>query len=44
VLQLGAGRRRTDDVIDPAAGIDRLVQTIEMLVESNLTARAAKPM
>jgi pyrimidine-nucleoside phosphorylase/thymidine phosphorylase len=25
VLQLGAGRRRTEDVIDPAAGIDRLV-------------------
>ncbi len=26
VLQLGAGRRRSDDVIDPAAGVDRLVQ------------------
>jgi pyrimidine-nucleoside phosphorylase len=26
VLQLGAGRRRTDDAIDPAAGIDSLVQ------------------
>jgi pyrimidine-nucleoside phosphorylase len=27
VLQLGAGRRTTADVIDPAAGIDRLVQS-----------------
>jgi pyrimidine-nucleoside phosphorylase/thymidine phosphorylase len=26
VLQLGAGRRRSDDAIDPAAGVDRLVQ------------------
>lgn len=26
VLQLGAGRRRTEDVIDPAAGIVKLVQ------------------
>ena len=26
VLQLGGGRRKTDDVIDPAAGIDQLVQ------------------
>jgi thymidine phosphorylase len=26
VLQLGAGRRRSDDVIDPAAGVDCLVQ------------------
>ena len=26
VLQLGAGRRRTEDVIDPAAGISALVQ------------------
>ncbi len=26
VLQLGAGRRRSDDPIDPAAGVDRLVQ------------------
>jgi len=26
VLQLGAGRRRTDDAIDPAAGISALVQ------------------
>jgi pyrimidine-nucleoside phosphorylase len=26
VLQLGGGRRRSDDTIDPAAGIDRLAQ------------------
>jgi thymidine phosphorylase len=26
VLQLGGGRKATTDVIDPAAGVDRLVQ------------------
>lgn len=31
VLQLGGGRRRTDDTIDPAAGIDRLVQQGERI-------------
>lgn len=31
VLQLGAGRRRSDDTIDPAAGIDRLVQCGEQV-------------
>ena len=29
VLQLGGGRTTTDDVIDPAAGVDRLVQAGE---------------
>jgi pyrimidine-nucleoside phosphorylase len=29
VLQLGGGRTKTDDVIDPSAGIDRLVQVGE---------------
>ncbi len=29
VLQLGGGRTATDDVIDPAAGVDRLVQAGE---------------
>ena len=33
VLQLGAGRRRTDDVIDPAAGIVNLVQCGERVVQ-----------
>ncbi len=32
VLQLGAGRRRTDDRIDPAAGISGLVQCGEAIV------------
>lgn len=31
VLQLGGGRRKNDDVIDPAAGIDRLVQQGEQI-------------
>ncbi len=30
-LQLGAGRRRSDDAIDPAAGADRLVQCGERI-------------
>jgi len=32
VLQLGAGRRRSDDAIDPAAGVDRLVQCGDRVV------------
>jgi len=32
VLQLGAGRRRSDDTIDPAAGVDRLVQCGDRIV------------
>ncbi|HRR32821.1 MAG TPA: thymidine phosphorylase [Kiritimatiellia bacterium] len=32
VLQLGGGRTATDDVIDPAAGVDRLVQAGEAVV------------
>jgi thymidine phosphorylase len=32
VLQLGGGRTTTDDVIDPAAGVDRLVQAGETVV------------
>ena len=31
VLQLGAGRRRTEDVIDPAAGVSALVQCGETI-------------
>ena len=31
VLQIGGNRRKTDDVIDPAAGIDRLVQQGEQV-------------
>ena len=33
VLQLGGGRKATTDVIDPAAGIDRLVQAGESVEE-----------
>ena len=34
VLQLGAGRRRTDDRIDPAAGVSGLVQCGEQVARS----------
>lgn len=39
VLQLGGGRRKTDDVIDPAAGIDRLVQQGEKVEKGELLMR-----
>ncbi len=45
VLQLGAGRRRSDDAIDPAAGIDRLVQCGDQVVRGQPLMRlhAATP-
>ena len=33
VLQLGGGRRSTADVIDPAAGVDGLVQAAERVAK-----------
>ncbi len=39
VLQLGGGRQRTDDVIDPAAGIDRLVQQGEAVERGGVLMR-----
>ena len=33
MLQLGGGRKATTDVIDPAAGVDRLVQAGETVAK-----------
>ena len=39
VLQLGGGRRKSDDVIDPAAGIDSLVQQGELVESGSVLMR-----
>jgi len=39
VLQLGGGRQKTDDVIDPAAGVDSLVQQGEPVEKGTLLMR-----
>ena len=39
VLQLGGGRRKSDDVIDPAAGIDSLVQHGESVESGSVLMR-----